>query len=76
MRMSFGMHFQMSQRLALLCSVCKQEIDEDARVETKVTVELFGAVKYAVCPCCQQEVQDHSNQSYRRRFRKWLKEHQ
>lgn len=62
----------MSLRLAQTCSVCRQEIDRQVQQDVAVAVKLFGAAGYAVCPCCRQEVRDHTEPKYRRRVRRYL----
>ena len=42
----------------LECSVCGQAITFERQVDTKNKRVLFGAMRYAICPCCSQEVDD------------------
>lgn len=53
------------------CSVCRQEWDSTAADSTSVQAALFGAKRFAVCPCCGQEA-DPKDPRYTRRARKWL----
>lgn len=40
---------------ALECKLCKQHIHTDRVLETMVSVKIFGAKGYAVCPSCGQD---------------------
>jgi len=44
------------QKISLECGLCKQLMDSEEQQETRVKVAIFGAVAYAVCPVCNQEV--------------------
>ena len=59
--MSFRLTFE------LLCKVCEQEITRKKQGDTAACVALFGAARYAVCPCCRQEVKEHDDEEYRSR---------
>jgi len=48
-------------------------MDAEETARTAVMVELFGKVAYAVCCCCRQEVHDHHDANYRRRWRRWVR---
>lgn len=61
-------------RLALKCEVCLRTISDPQVEATAIEVKIFGAMSYAVCPCCGQAVPKHERKAYRRRADKWLKE--
>jgi len=42
--------------MIMRCSTCKQAIDSHPDPETTSDVNLYGAVKYVVCPTCNQVV--------------------
>ncbi len=74
MRMSFG--YQQIQMLALICPVCKNHITTENRIESEVTVELFGKRGLSICPSCHQEVTNFKEYNYTRRAKRWLLKHQ
>lgn len=47
---------RMALRLALVCSICKQEFIEERRKRTMTLALLFGMKQYAVCTGCLQPV--------------------
>lgn len=65
--------FQLRQAHLLECRVCKQYIDGERADRTKIMAMLFGTAPYAVCPCCWQEPDEHRDQNYRARFRRFMK---
>ena len=43
-------------RMIMRCSTCKQQIDSNPDPKTTSDVNLCGAVRYVVCPTCNQVV--------------------
>lgn len=60
-------------RLTQQCSVCRNNRDEQAAMDTAVEARLFGAKAYRICCACGQEVVQFESPNYRARFRRWLK---
>lgn len=58
---------------AMKCRVCRQLI-LDREGDFKVTLYLFGAVEYAVCPSCGNETTGDlmKDRNYRRRVRRFV----
>lgn len=57
-----------------VCGVCKQKRDEEKARTTGHEVNIFGAVKYAICPCCGQKALRPKAKAYQKRAEKWVKE--
>lgn len=72
MRLSFSL--EASPRLAQVqvCDVCKQYVDDEHFHATQECKIVFGAIEYAVCPCCQQSVVDPTSKKYRKRADKFI----
>jgi hypothetical protein len=72
--MQLSMDCTCSQRLEMHCSVCGQRITRAARNDAAVKATLFGALAYALCACCGQEVSDSTfkSRAYRRRADRWV----
>ena len=66
------MNFQLQLTQALECKVCKQFITHERQHETAQLKIVFGSSEFAVCPCCQQSVEDHKNRDYRLRAEKFI----
>lgn len=68
------MGFRMSLRLALTCSVCQREMDDEQARSDLIRAKLFGAAKYSICCNCGQEMpREEQSSQYRRRWTLWLK---
>lgn len=64
---------QRSLRQEQECSVCRNFISH--RGDDITMVALLGAVAFAQCPCCSQEVLEHKDKNYRARARRWIRKH-
>jgi hypothetical protein len=53
--------------------VCRNFISH--RGDDITMVALLGAVAFAQCPCCSQEVLEHKDKNYRARARRWIRKH-
>lgn len=58
-------------QLRQICDVCLRPIDGDD--DTKYDIAFFGAMAYAVCPCCNQKSPKLSP-AYKKRCDKYVKE--
>lgn len=58
-------------RLALECPVCLNLMDDAERDETAKEAALFGAIRFAICPCCGRKA-NLKSAGYRVRARRWL----
>lgn len=56
--------------LALECTVCLQVRDHEDAEEAATAALLFGARRWAICPCCGRNA-DFRNAAYRVRARAW-----
>lgn len=63
------MNCSLAQTFQLDCSVCFQSITHEKQRESAQLDVLFGSLKYAICPCCSQQVSDATfkDKRYRRR---------
>jgi hypothetical protein len=68
-----GLSMQPKLLLALRCKVCRQYMDSERVKEDRITAALFGAKKYAQCPCCGQIVNDGGDENYKARYRRFVK---
>lgn len=57
---------------SLACDVCEQNRDEEAARAVAIDTTLFGAVHYAICPCCSQRAPHQFDRAYRQRVREFL----
>lgn len=69
------MRLTLTPRLAttLACACCGQTVDPDRTADTGVTVALFGAVRWAVCPVCRQDVAAPWDRAYKARVTRVLR---
>ena len=71
-----NLNFSHRQELALECSVCGNRISREDELHTSQMKKLFGALQYAVCCCCGQEVAKPWGAAYKRRWGRWFRKHQ
>lgn len=69
------MRLQACPQLAqiLRCGTCHQSIDQTEVFAAERQKRLFGAIDYAICPTCGQEVKDREDRGYRQRAGKVLR---
>ena len=61
-------------RIALECSCCKRNIDEDAQADRCFDMAFFGVrFNYGICPQCYQDVPRPWTIRYMRRWHKAMK---
>lgn len=53
-----------------VCPVCRSLVTEERVESARAGAALFGAVPYAVCAGCAQEVPGHRDRNYRARWRR------
>ena len=72
----FQLGFRLCQVRVLECPVCGQLYDTVEIAKTETARKLFGYNPLAICPCCEQQVEDEDkNLAYKRRFVKWILKH-
>jgi len=63
----------LSQVQALVCELCGETVEDGVVVETALLSKLFGAERYAVCPCCGQPAGDRAGDGrWRRKVERFL----
>jgi hypothetical protein len=75
MRIGLGIGLEIQHKLkqTIECKICRQDISKDNKA-TIAYAMLFGAERYALCPCCLNEV-DKANWTpqYKRKCTMFIK---
>lgn len=72
--MNLGLTLSCSQIQTLECSCCGQNYDHKYSVDSANSALIFGAVRYAICPVCLQEVEKPWSKSYMKKWELRVKE--
>jgi len=61
--------------LTLECELCGQYIIEESVYDTCIYEDLFGAKRYAICPCCYQEnVTKMNDRDWQKRVNEYIRD--
>lgn len=63
---------KLSLGLDVECSLCGQPMGYDAVRSATIDVNLFGAVAYAVCPCCKNPTGRPEDPDWRKLVDEWV----